>query len=224
MNLELASGFRGKNLVGKRFTRLLVLSYAGKNPRREAHWKCLCDCGSQLIVYGNSLKRQVTKSCGCLSRERAYTLSQKFLLRHGYTVGGQKLGTYAVWATMVQRCSNPNHHKYPSYGGRGISVCDRWRSFENFIADVGDRPTDLHQIERKDNNGNYEPGNCRWATRKEQARNRRDNHFLEFEGRKATIAEWSEITKIAYGNIKNRINNLGWSVKDALTKPVKSLC
>lgn len=124
---------------------------------------------------------------------------------------------YTKWTCMLGRCENPQNPTFKRYGGRGIKVCSSWHNFRNFINDMGIPSTRAMQIDRKNNNGNYQPDNCRWATRKEQARNRRDNHFLEFRGNRATIAEWSEVTGIRYDNIKNRINNLGWSVQRALT-------
>lgn len=133
--------------------------------------------------------------------------------------GGSDLPEFYIWCTMRQRCSNPKNHKYHRYGGRGIKFCARWSRFEAFLSDMGRRPTPQHTLDRINNDGNYEPGNVRWATRHQQARNRMTNHFLEYRGRRATIAEWSEITGIRYGNIKNRINNLKWSVRDALTIP-----
>lgn len=126
---------------------------------------------------------------------------------------------YTTWVVMKQRCQNPKHHKYPMYGGRGIKVCKRWNLFQNFLTDMGHPPKPGMQIERKNNNGNYTRSNCRWASRKEQARNRRDNHILEFRGLRACFAEWSERTGIKYDNIKNRINNLRWTTERALTTP-----
>lgn len=145
-------------------------------------------------------------------------------LRHGHAFVGKVSKIYTLWLGMKARCENPNATKYYMYGARGITVCDRWKKFENFLADMGEPPAVGMQLDRKDNDGPYSPDNCRWATRKEQARNRRDNHFLELNGKRATIAEWAEITGIEYSNIKNRINHLRWPVSRALTQPVKHLC
>jgi len=120
---------------------------------------------------------------------------------------------------MIERCHNPKATKYAAYGGRGIHVCERWKSFVLFYADMGSPPTADHQLDRIDNNGDYSPQNCRWATRIQQARNRRNNHLLEFNGLRLTISEWSERTGISYENIKNRVNNLGWSPARALCTP-----
>lgn len=144
--------------------------------------------------------------------------------KHGFARAGEQAPEYTVWCTMRARCANRHNHKWHLYGARGIKVCESWvNSFSAFLADMGMRPSPKHSIERIDNNGNYEPSNCRWATVKEQARNTRTNHFITWRGKTACFAEWAEITNIGYGNIKNRINNLGWPVKRALTEPVRFL-
>lgn len=222
--LDKTSRFRGRNLVGLRYSRLTVISYAGKNSRLDAYWECICDCGKTTVVTGHNLTRKNTKSCGCLHAEILKTPGKKFHWKHGFSPLRGKKPTYYVWATMIQRCTNPNSEKYRIYGARGITVCERWFDFKNFLADMGERPSPKHSIGRIENNGNYEPSNCRWETSKQQARNRRDNHFLEFNGKTATLVEWSEITGIEYNALKNRINNLGWPASRALTQPVKRLC
>jgi len=122
---------------------------------------------------------------------------------------------YKVWAGMKGRCADK---KQKSHGGRGITVCERWQSFENFYADMGPRPSDKHSIERIDNDGNYEPSNCRWATLSEQMRNTRRNRIVEFRGEKRTISEWAVITGLTHKLITWRLNN-GWPAEDALTTP-----
>jgi hypothetical protein len=122
---------------------------------------------------------------------------------------------------MMERCHNRSNKDYPDYGGRGIRVCERWRAFAAFFADMGVRPSLAHSIDRYPNNdGNYEPGNCRWATSKEQARNKRNNRILRHGGRAATIAEWAEITGLPGGTIQARVTQLRWSVADALSRPL----
>ena len=137
-------------------------------------------------------------------------------------VGNYKHGhhgtlTYARWKSMKQRCNDPNAINYPQYGGRGISVCDRWKDFESFLADMGECPGDGMTMDRIDNSKGYEPGNCRWANKQTQANNKTNNHKLEWRGETKTTMEWSRITGIPSGTIFNRIR-FGWSVEDALTR------
>jgi hypothetical protein len=175
-------------------------------------WKCRCDCGGYLTVRAANLSSGNTNSCGCWKRE---------FRRANETHGMKGTRTYGIWNQMKQRCSNANVPNFHLYGGRGISVCNRWHQFENFYADMGPCPPG-RSLERINNDGNYEPGNCRWATKKEQGRNKRNNRHLEHDGRTLTISEWSEVTKIPAYRISERINVLGWSVQDALTKPVRA--
>lgn len=159
-----------------------------------------------------SLTSGNTTSCGCLHREG--------LAARNRTHGMSRTPEYEVWQAMIARCHRPGATFYELYGGRGITVCDAWREpFEAFIADVGRRPSAAHEIDRIDNDGNYEPGNVRWATRTQQARNTRRNRVLAHDGRTLTLVEWSAETGIAAELIRARIDRLGWSVSDALSRP-----
>jgi len=136
-------------------------------------------------------------------------------VKHGLS----KTIEYRTWYAMLQRCRNPRNPAFGRYGGRGITVCDRWQLFENFYADTGPRPTLRHSIDRIDNDGNYEPGNCRWATTHEQARNRSDNYLIEWRGETRCLSEWCEIVGLTYSTVKGRLDS-GWPVERALTAEI----
>ena len=160
----MAATRRSEDLIGQRFGRLTVLLPVWFIKRRQKAWLCSCDCGSATVVLTGSLRRGCTKSCGCLQREQAGT--------QRLTHGQRHSRTYESWKHMKSRCSNPNYQYFASYGGRGIAVCERWEKFENFLADMGERPPGK-SLDRIDNEKGYCPENCRWATHSEQMKNRR---------------------------------------------------
>jgi len=153
------------DLTGARFGRLFVLGYIGKSSHRASMWLCRCDCGKEKVIVGKSLRNKETASCGCLHKDQ---LSER-LKTHGLSHTSE----YRIWHGMIRRCEDEKHAAYKYYGGRGISVCKRWKSFENFYDDMGARPSNKYTIERVNNNKGYNFGNCMWATRTEQQRNKR---------------------------------------------------
>ena len=195
--------------VGQKFGQLTVKEFSHVKKRR-ACWVCLCECGKTSIVSSNHLRSGQSKSCGC-SRSK-----------HDHRSNGKMTPEYCCWHHMKQRCSNKNNKRYKDYGGRGISVCKRWRnSFPNFLADVGPRPSPEHSLDRIDNMGNYEFANFRWATRKQQSRNKRSNRMLKHRGEKRSMAEWAEKSGISPQTLSTRINKLGWSIEKAITTPLR---
>lgn len=154
------------DIRGKRFGHLEVIA---RTVGKIGYWSCRCSCGVFKDISGSSLRRGVTLSCGCMRSEMIAASNTK----HGHTnFRGYRSKTYSVWAGMKKRCSNPKAAFYANYGGRGIKVCERWQDFRNFLADMGEAQEGM-SIDRVDVNGNYEPGNCKWSTAKEQATNRR---------------------------------------------------
>lgn len=203
---------RVQDLTGCIFGRLAVIAYAGTTASGQSRWLCRCHEGNESVIAGHHLKSGKISSCGCLRDE----LARDRQLRHGMS----KTKTHRAWLRMIERCENPSNIEYPRYGGRGIRVCDRWRnSFEAFLADVGERPSPRHSLDRYPNNdGNYDPANCRWATPTEQARNRRSNRLLTCFGHTATIAEWAEISGINAQTITWRLGH-EWPAETAVSTP-----
>lgn len=196
-----------KNWVGTKQGKLTVISlYSAGTNRIPAKWVCSCDCGNTKIICSQSL-RIGTESCGC---KRVQKIKER--AKHNRC----NTQTYRSWKGMIQRCTNPNNHKYPRYGGRGIQVCDGWKTFAVFLRDMGDCP-EGYQIDRINNDGNYNKDNCRWADIKTQARNRSNNRNITMNGQTKTIAEWCETLSISPNMVKMRLHR-GWEANEAFTK------
>ncbi len=206
---------RAEPMIGLRFGRLLVIGDSGLRIRKDGlsnrWWLCQCDCGNTTETTTTNLRNGSTKSCGCYGAERRREAAIAALTKHGHATVANRRPEYSVFKTMHARCYNPNNHKYPRYGGRGIIVEPRWHEYENFYADMGERPSPAHQIERRDNDGNYGPDNCYWATPQEQARNRRSNHVITINGETRCVAEWSDISGLGSSTILQRVR-AGWSI------------
>lgn len=201
------------DVLGQTFGRWTVVSRQGSNARNAALWLCVCECGQQRLLPSDTLRSGASKSCGCAKAELNRLAST--------THGKYNTPEYSTWRMMIDRCENPRGGGYPAYGGRGIRVCPEWREdFAVFLADVGERPTPKHTLERVDNDGHYEPGNCKWITRYEQARNRRSNRFLTHQGEVLCITDWSIRTGISVSGLAYRLDKLKWSVDRALTTPL----
>lgn len=192
------------DMTGHIYGDLTVIDYYGKKKMRS-YWACKCSCGNYKVIGRTALVDGLTTSCGCAQK--------KAVTKHGMI----KSPEYKAWRGMQDRCNSDN----PNYGGRGIKVCERWlESFENFYADMGDRPSPKHSIDRKDVNGDYTPENCRWADRKTQDRNKRDNLYITIRGDKMTIAEAMERYSLPRHIITWRMRN-GWTDEEIVTVPIR---
>lgn len=190
-------------VAGERFERLVLVRREGTDGRNSL-WRCRCGCGTERVVPIGNLRRGLTRSCGCLSAE----MTAQRNLKHGYSVGSRYRTEYGIWAAMMRRCFNPNRPEFKDYGGRGITVCDAWQKFENFLGDMGQRPASL-TLDRINNDGDYTPENCRWARRSEQARNTRANRIVTYRGRQIRLIKAIDASGLPYTTVMTRIHR-GW--------------
>lgn len=202
----------GKNEIGKRYGRLIVKSLSDmRSKEKRLHWVCLCDCGVTTIVSGKDLRSGHTVSCGCYGLTKSLT--------HGHCSNKIHTREYNAWNAMKERCGNPKTSFYHRYGGRGITICDRWiNSFENFLEDMGPKP-DGTSLDRKDVNGAYSKSNCRWATSIEQANNTTRSRILSFNGLTMTVSQWARHIGVGPVTLFGMLR-AGWTIERCLTEPL----
>ena len=194
------------DITGQRFGRWTALCPVGAD-RNGRRWLCRCSCGAERPVSAHNLRSGKSLSCGCVHHENP-----------GHLIHGMShTKMHVAWKGMLARCENPNNTNYCRYGARGIRVCERWHKFANFFADMGPRPVGA-QIDRINNDGNYEPGNCRWVTRRQNCNNQRRSRRITFHGRTRTIAEWAQEYGLKRSTLGRRIRD-GWSAADAIVTP-----
>ena len=198
------------DIAGQKFGLLTAVEKNGTKSGYTA-WRCSCECGNEVTVAGKALRNGNTKSCGCMAKS-ALIERNKASAKHGMS----NSAAFTVWTNMKERCLNPNHKSFNRYGGRGIKICDRWlESFENFLTDMG-HPLPGLSIDRIEVSGNYEPGNCRWATAEEQSNNRENNRTVEYDGRTQTIAQWAREIGMSRQALRHRLESC-WSIEEAMT-------
>jgi len=200
------------DITGHNYNRLTVIRFygiveQGAKKQKRAAWVCECDCGNTVIATSNALRKNNTRSCGCYKTE---------VVRKPKTHGYSRTPIYVTWTNMIARCEHESRPDFDHYGGRGIRVCPRWRgSFECFLEDMGERPFPRASLDRINVDGNYEPGNVRWATQKEQTRNTRRNHLLTISGVTKAISAWAEDGGVSQRTVLSRIVR-GWSPEEAV--------
>ena len=204
------------DLTGQKFGCWTVLSRAKNSLQGHSRWLCECDCGTQRVVLGNSLRRGESTNCGCVAKEKLRKINTKH--------NKKRHPLYSVWIGMKKRCLNKNDHAYMYYGGRGVTIHNEWinhfQSFYNWAIKNGYKRN--LTLDRIDVNGNYEPSNCRWTDKKTQARNRRSNFNITYNNETKCLTEWSEILGINRGTLKSRILRSKWSIEKAFTTPIKT--
>ena len=199
-----------KNITGQTYGRLVARGPVGRTPAGYVLWLCRCTCGTMVKAQQGNLSSGHTKSCGCLKKDTAGA--------QRVTHGDSGSAEHDTWKGMHTRCYNPRTRSYPRYGGRGIRITARWKKYEAFLHDMGRKPTPKHSIERLDNDKNYGPTNCVWATQKIQSRNTSRTRAVTYRGRTLSVATWAEVTGIPYHTLYQRICKLGWRPEDALRK------
>lgn len=195
-------------IIGKTFGQLTVLREIDTPRNSGRRVIARCSCGTEKTFFAQNIRRGLSTNCGCTR----YTSAAR-------THGKSHTPEHRAWSSMITRCTNPKSSQFNNYGGRGITVCERWRSFAAFFEDVGSKPSPSHSLDRIDTNGNYEPGNVRWATARVQAQNKRDTVLVTHNGTTLTLCEWAEQLSIRRGTLYYRLYIAGWSIADSLETP-----
>lgn len=214
------------DIIGKRYGRLTVISYSHKEKNKgyagfKHYYNCLCDCGNMCLGERRNLGKQ-KNSCGCIHKEQLIKRNKTNCSLNGESVVYRKI--YNVWTKMKIRCYNKDSKDYKHYGGRGITICDEWLNWDNFKNwALENGYSDNLTIDRIDNNGNYEPNNCRWATYKTQANNKRNNKMLTYNNKTQTLAQWCEELNLDYHRTKARLNTCNMTVEQAFELPKQQL-
>jgi hypothetical protein len=203
------------DVSGQRFGRLVAISECKERLRGHIVWRCKCDCGVEVAIQATLLVSGHTKSCGCLSRDAA---CERMTVHGDFAACSDRHNERNIWVGMLGRCLDKNNYAYSNYGSRGITVCESWLNFDNFYRDMGPRPSLKHSIDRINNDGNYEPSNCRWATQKQQANNTRFNRMLTYKGRTQSLALWCDELGISHQMVRSRLSR-GWTVDKAFNVP-----
>lgn len=207
-----------RDLTGQRFGRLIATRYLGKIDKKS-RWQCRCDCGTECVKAAQHLALGLIRSCGCLRSEVSAEMLRERATTHGASRSPQKRA-WRRWAGMMSRCYRKTDTAYSRYGGRGITVCERWHDVWNFIADMGDPPESL-TLERINNDGPYSPENCRWASYSDQNSNRRSTRKVIRDGRSQSIAQWAREAGLSKSVVYARLER-GWPLDLALTKPLSA--
>ncbi len=203
---------QGRDITGNKYNRLTAIKFShfGESKYKSRYWLFKCDCGKEKAIGKEYVTGGYTKSCGCLFLEVKTT--------HGSTRNRTLTGAYLSWQSLKRRCLNKHEVVYQNYGARGIKVCNRWKkSFANFLEDMGERPSREYQLDRINNNGNYEPNNCKWSTKKEQANNRRTTILINYNGETKCLMDWCKKYDLAYSTMcyRRRVNP-EWSLEQEI--------
>lgn len=209
------------DLTKQKFNRLEVIKFSHNNKYSSRIWECKCECGNIVFASTNSLRRNNTKSCGCLQKKKAAITGKSVLSTHSLSkIDGKKTRLFRIWMEMKTRFYNPNVVEYPRYGGKGVVICEEWQNFKNFHSwAFANGYQENLSIDRKELFGNYEPSNCQWVTDKVQCRNTTSSRIIDFKGQKKTLAEWAEKNLMSINCLFERLKR-GWSIEKSLTTKI----